>query len=289
MNRLMQLALLMLCMLLPACSIAPSANAPADAAQTPAIQEKTTEAEEPAAPVELGSGAGAPQLVTPAPAAVSAPAFQETPAPEAAAPPMQDVATYSEEADSAPAPGGEGTEPVAAEGVAPAQGGLTNSEAYIELALERLGVDAQEQAYEVVVTHQSGELFSCIVDLGGRPSNIVAYTCTKPDGRECALGDFFTSTDMGWRSLLPDLVTQSALEQGMTLLCAVPPVSANHPFYIQDGNIVLLYRPYEITTYEAGSPQFVLDMQAVAEYTNGAYGVGNAYDTEEIPDMGGVE
>lgn len=287
MNRWMQLALLMLCMLLSACGIAPPANAPGDAAQTPAMQEKTTEAEEPAALGGQGTGASAPRLETPMPAATPVQAFQT--APDAAAPPIEGAANHAETPEGTPAPENGETDLADGENVAFAQDGPAGSDAYIDLALERLGLGTQEQAYEVIVTHQSDELFSCIVDLGGKPSTIVAYTCTKPDGRECALGDFFTSSDTGWRSLLPDLVTQSALEQGMTLLCAVPPVSASHPFYIQDGNIVLLYRPYEITTYEAGSPQFVLDMQAVAEYTSGVYGVGSAYDTEEIPGMGGME
>jgi hypothetical protein len=74
--------------------------------------------------------------------------------------------------------------------------------------------------------------------------------------------------------VLPDIITEIADERGMTLLCEVPPISDDQPFYIDKEDIVLVYRPYEITTYDAGEPCFELPMREIAPYTTGAYGIG---------------
>lgn len=146
---------------------------------------------------------------------------------------------------------------------------------FIALVKRDLGIDDQTDQYEIWITHQSEELISCLVDLKkGETRTLIPYTYSVQEQRACFLGDFFSKKDTGWKGLLPDLVTNEALEQGLILLCEVPPVTENHPFYILNGSIVLLYRPYEITTFEAGSPQFILDMQKIAQYTTGAFGVG---------------
>lgn len=147
---------------------------------------------------------------------------------------------------------------------------------YIPLALARNGVSLDSSEYRVNVTFSSKELLSCLVVVtkSKRAQQLVPITIEAQTGADCMLSDFFTREDTGWKSLLPDLVTAAALEQGMTLLCEVPPVSDDQPFYIDGGNIVLVYRPYEITTYEAGTPCFVLPMKKIAAYTTGAYGIG---------------
>ena len=148
---------------------------------------------------------------------------------------------------------------------------------YIPLALARNGVVPDSSEYRVEVMFSSRELLSCLVvtgSTGKRAQQFVPITIETQTGADCMLSDFFTKEDTGWKSLLPDLVTAAALEQGMTLLCEVPPVSDDQLFYIDEGNIVLMYRPYEITTYEAGMPCFVLPMKKIAAYTTGAYGIG---------------
>lgn len=158
-----------------------------------------------------------------------------------------------------------------------AEGGNAPDLNYINLVISELGLTDTIEHYEISVTHQSDELISCLVELKiGNSSTLVPYTYSLRQQRVCRLGDFFSKTNTGWKSLLPDLVTKEALAQGMILLCDVPPVTESHPFYILDNSIVLLYRPYEITTYEAGSPQFVINMQEIKEYTTGAFGIGYA-------------
>lgn len=155
--------------------------------------------------------------------------------------------------------------------------GNTSNINYINLVISELGLSNTIEHYEISVTHQSDELISCLVELkNGNSSTLIPYTYSLRQQRVCRLGDFFSKTNTGWKSLLPDLVTREALAQGMILLCDVPPVTENHPFYILNDSIVLLYRPYEITTYEAGSPQFVINMQEIKEYTTGAFGIGYA-------------
>lgn len=132
--------------------------------------------------------------------------------------------------------------------------------------------------YRVDITHTSKELFSCVVEVidtdGGAGGTLVPLTIDLHTGQSCKLSDFFVKSDTSWKGLLPDLVTAQAQRKNLTLLCEVPPVGEDQPFYIKDGKIVLLYRPYEITTYEAGTPQFVLREKDIAPYLSGAYGIG---------------
>lgn len=132
--------------------------------------------------------------------------------------------------------------------------------------------------YRVNITHTSKDLFSCVVEVintdGGANDTLVPLTVDIHTGQSCKLSDFFVKSDLSWKGLLPDLVTEQAQNKNLTLLCEVPPVGEDQPFYIKDGKIVLLYRPYEITTYEAGTPQFVLREKDIAPYLSGAYGIG---------------
>ncbi len=150
------------------------------------------------------------------------------------------------------------------------------SDQYVQQVLEAMGMQgAKESIGTATVTHCSDELISCVIDVqSGSQPGLYAYTYSLKEGKQCKLGDFFSNVDTGWRGLMADMVAKQAQERDLMLLCIVPPVMEDHPFYIQNGNIVLLYRPYEITTYEAGFPRFELDMQALNEYMTHAYGIG---------------
>lgn len=145
----------------------------------------------------------------------------------------------------------------------------------ISNALCYYGLSKENTNSSFIVTCLSDELFSCLVYLETDSAiTIVPYTYAIKEQRVCTIADFFSSSNTGWKSVLPDIVTRSALEQGMTLLCEIPPVTREQLFYIKGESIALLYRPYEITTFEFGSPSFVLSMDEIAEYTTGAYGIG---------------
>lgn len=74
--------------------------------------------------------------------------------------------------------------------------------------------------------------------------------------KEIALEDCFDARSDRWRSILPDVVSAQAQSIGMTLLCDPLPVEDGQLYYLTSRSIVLLYRPYEITTYLSGWPEF---------------------------------
>jgi len=92
----------------------------------------------------------------------------------------------------------------------------------------------------------------------------------------CKLGDFFDANDSSWRGLLADMVTCAAKIQDLTLLCEVPPVEKNQYFYLDHGGLVLVYRPYEISTYREEPPQFPLNMEQLRPY------LSDRFPTEEF-------
>ncbi|HOF95312.1 MAG TPA: hypothetical protein PLE79_07220 [Clostridia bacterium] len=141
--------------------------------------------------------------------------------------------------------------------------------------LERFELTSELEIEKVKVTFNSDALFSCLVFSGSsKQASLRPITIDKATGSECRLADFFSHTDTSWKALLRDIVYDEALARGLTLLCDIPPVPGNHPFYIDKGVIVLVYRPFEITTFEAGSPCFELPMDEIGPYLTGAYGIG---------------
>ena len=149
---------------------------------------------------------------------------------------------------------------------------------YVLQALARDGVNMETTQFHIRVTYNTKALFSCVAEAekktGKNGYTLYPVTVDMRNGRVLALSDFFSSSDTGWKSLLPDIVTKIAVERGMTLLCEVPPVSGDQPFYIENGNIVLVYRPYEITTFDAGEPCFSVPTKDISAYMSGAYGIG---------------
>lgn len=147
----------------------------------------------------------------------------------------------------------------------------------IPRALVKEGISPTAE-YVVNITYNSKELLSCVVEVigadGGTANALVPVTLDLKTRSSCKLSDFFSKEDTGWKGLIPDIVTDMAKQKNLTLLCEVPPVGDDQPFYIEGGSIVLLYRPYEITTYEAGAPTFVLPEEELAPYLSGAYGIG---------------
>jgi len=287
MKRFVATALLLYCALLYACAAASrpetmdfQAAQTVQAAPTMALAASTATSQAVAVTPAVGQTAGQP-AATPAaatpsavPAAAPAP-LQKAEAvsePEPAVPPYPQPAIHTPKPSPTPSP-------------APASspqplGNISIMSLlfmqYVQSALARAGIP-EDAAYSVQVTYHSGQLLSCLVqtrDQSGGAGELVPVTIDLKTGDVCRLSDFFSKDDTGWKGVLPDIVTNSAHRQGLTLLCEVPPVTDDQPFFIEDGSIVLLYRPYEITTYEAGAPRFVLPMQEIRAYLSGAYGIG---------------
>ena len=154
-------------------------------------------------------------------------------------------------------------------------GGNSSQERDLKQTLKRFELTSNLEIEKVKVTFNSDVLFSCLVLSGSsKQASLRPITIDKATGSECRLSDFFSQTDTSWKALLRDIVFDEALARGLTLLCDVPPVSGSHPFYIDKGVIVLVYRPFEITTFEAGSSCFARPMDEIGSYLTGAYGIG---------------
>lgn len=155
------------------------------------------------------------------------------------------------------------------------------------------GLSVQAENCSVSVTYQSDELISCLMEVeqAELPGALVLLpiTLSKETGNSIMLQEFFAAGDTGWHGKLADIVMTIADDEDITLLGDVQPVSNTHPYFILDGNIVLLYRQYEIATFEAGIPCFVLPMDELQGYVSGAYGVGRqveeAVETKEVGEI----
>ena len=269
---------LMLCFLLfSACST----PAPADAIEfAPAATVQAEQTQNEPALAAIQAEETTPEIRTIAPSA--------SPVPAAQAPALAEAISESEEAEltAQPAPAPVPMETPAQDMALDAiQDEILSLQSVVEYgsvmriqiprALVREGISPAAE-YHVKVTYSSKELLSCVVEViqTDAENTLVPLTLDLKTGKSCKLSDFFTLEDNSWKGLLPDIVTELAEQKQLTLLCEVPPVGDDQPFYIEDGNIVLLYRPYEITTYDAGAPTFVLPEKELAPYMSGAYGIG---------------
>lgn len=136
---------------------------------------------------------------------------------------------------------------------------------------------AHDGQQHIQVMYQSDALFSCLVATVTPNERLyyAPYTIDKHTGELLLLSDFFLdSEDTGWRFLLPEIVAETAEEANMLLLCDVQPIRDTNLFFIQRGNIVLMYRPYEITTYEIGWPCFEIPFSRISGLLRGRCGIG---------------
>lgn len=85
-------------------------------------------------------------------------------------------------------------------------------------------------------------------------------------GNEILIQDCFGSVDDRWRSVLPDIVTNQMESIDMTLLSDVLPIADGQLFYLTGRSLVLLYRPYEITTFLSGWPEFSIGYDLISSY-----------------------
>ncbi|HOG00012.1 MAG: hypothetical protein BWY35_01074 [Firmicutes bacterium ADurb.Bin248] len=84
--------------------------------------------------------------------------------------------------------------------------------------------------------------------------------------KEIPLENCFSVDDDAWRSVIPDLVRQQAELIDMTLLSDVMPIGDGQLYYLTGRTLVVLYRPYEITTNLAGWPEFSFQLDQLSPY-----------------------
>lgn len=85
-------------------------------------------------------------------------------------------------------------------------------------------------------------------------------------GKEVALENCFLDSTQAWRAYLPDAVTLQAGARGMVLLSDIAPIADGQFFFTTGKSLVLVYRPYEISTYAAGWPEFAIPLESLSEW-----------------------
>ena len=106
-----------------------------------------------------------------------------------------------------------------------------------------------------------------VYDLGSNELlAIVPMTFRAADCAQLTLGDLFDPENERWRGLIPDIVMLQAEKDGLTLLCDVMPAADDQGYYLTADALVLVYRPYEITTYSAGWPEFSIPLNQLTEF-----------------------
>ena len=113
-------------------------------------------------------------------------------------------------------------------------------------------------------------LFSVRIEVYDLGSNellaVVPLTFRAADCAQLTLGDLFDPENERWRGLIPDIVMLQAEKDGLTLLCDVMPAADDQGYYLTADALVLVYRPYEITTYSAGWPEFSIPLNQLTEF-----------------------
>ncbi len=92
------------------------------------------------------------------------------------------------------------------------------------------------------------------------PLNFYAAT-----GDSMYINDCFDDS-ASWRAALAYMVQEQATASGYTLLGDVLPISDEQGFYFTGGYIVLVYRLYEIATYDAGMPEIYISISLLKSY-----------------------
>lgn len=95
---------------------------------------------------------------------------------------------------------------------------------------------------------------------------IVPLTYNARTGKKQEIIDMLDAENDRWRRLIPQMITIQAQSRGIMLLNDLLPISDTQEFYITDEYLVLVYRVYEIATYDAGSPVFPIQISALKEY-----------------------
>lgn len=122
---------------------------------------------------------------------------------------------------------------------------------------------------EYTIETYSSEILSLVLRFydmeSGMPCGVYPITFDLQSGKEQRLCAYFDDDDGRWRRILPDIITQQAEKQGITLLSELLPITDEQGFYISGTDLVLIYHPYEIATYEAGVPEFSIPIKNLEE------------------------
>ncbi len=99
--------------------------------------------------------------------------------------------------------------------------------------------------------------------------------------REAKIQDCFREDDDTWRSALAKAVQNAAEARGMTLLSDIMPIKDDTLFYVTGTNLVIMYRPYEITTMTDPWPEFTVPLSSIEEWFKAGGGLERVLSAEE--------
>lgn len=99
--------------------------------------------------------------------------------------------------------------------------------------------------------------------------------------REAKIQDYFREDDDTWRSALAKVVQNAAEARGMTLLSDIMPIKDDTLFYTTGTNLVIMYRPYEITTMTDPWPEFTVPLSSIEDWFKAGGGLERVLSTEE--------
>lgn len=105
------------------------------------------------------------------------------------------------------------------------------------------------------------EFFSIETDelLGRLPLNFSTVT-----NELITLADCFGKGEESWRVYLPDIIEYQAEDRDLVLLSPILPIADEQLFYITGRSLVLVYRPYEITTATELWPEFYMSLPSLS-------------------------
>lgn len=107
-------------------------------------------------------------------------------------------------------------------------------------------------------------LMTCTIP-GGKELYSRAANFDSDTGRQVFLSDCFGSGEAGHASRLEELVAGSVDSSGSTLLAVQPPISDDTDFIFAPDGICLLFREYELFTYDAGAPRISITLDELAD------------------------
>ncbi|OQB24704.1 MAG: hypothetical protein BWY11_00926 [Firmicutes bacterium ADurb.Bin182] len=148
----------------------------------------------------------------------------------------------------------------------------------IELQIKECVKKIDEPVWsEYSIKINSSGILSVLVQLFSLKDNrqlaILPLTFDSATGDACKLSGFFDAKDERWRYVLPDIVEAQAKRRGITLLSDLLPVKDEQSYYLYDDSgesmLVLIFNPYEITTYAAGTPQFFIPLSDIEHLLGG--------------------
>lgn len=102
-------------------------------------------------------------------------------------------------------------------------------------------------------------------DRDGGAFFVDAASFNSDNGRRVRLSDCFGSIETDYTSRLRDIVTRYIEANKLTLVSEIPPINDDSLFLFTYDGLFLVYREYELATYDAGMPRIRVKLSNVMD------------------------